>query len=131
MPIHRMEIVSGAGRRRAFSPAMKARIVSETLAPGMTVSEVARRHDLDRSLVYRWRRGFDIRHAGKVGVFLPVAVTEEAVSTEPIRLDGAAAAPDKLSDRIEIDLGRGRCVRVGADVDADALSRVLDVLERR
>jgi len=32
---------------------------------------------------------------------------------------------------IEIDLGRGRCIRVDAQVDADALARVLDVLERR
>jgi transposase len=32
---------------------------------------------------------------------------------------------------IEIDLGRGRRIRVDAQVDADALARVIDVLERR
>jgi transposase len=32
---------------------------------------------------------------------------------------------------IEIDLGGGRCVRVVGDVDADALRRVLDVLDGR
>jgi transposase len=32
---------------------------------------------------------------------------------------------------IEIDLGGGRRLKVDADVDADALSRVLDVLDRR
>jgi transposase len=32
---------------------------------------------------------------------------------------------------IEIDLGNRRCIRVDAQVDADALARVLDVLERR
>jgi transposase len=32
---------------------------------------------------------------------------------------------------IEIDLGSGRCVRVDGDVDAEALRRVLDVLDRR
>jgi transposase len=32
---------------------------------------------------------------------------------------------------IEIDLGDRRRIRVDAQVDADALARVLDVLERR
>jgi transposase len=32
---------------------------------------------------------------------------------------------------IENDLGRGRRVRVGSDVDAAALQRVLDALESR
>jgi hypothetical protein len=35
------------------------------------------------------------------------------------------------SGTIEIDLGSGRRLTVGADVDAAALARVLDVLERR
>jgi transposase len=34
-------------------------------------------------------------------------------------------------DRIEIVLARGRRIIVGAGVDAVALSRILDVLERR
>jgi transposase len=32
---------------------------------------------------------------------------------------------------IEIELGAGRCVRVVGDFDAEALRRVLDVLDRR
>jgi len=46
-----MEIVSGAGRRRSWSTALKEQLVSETLEPGVTVTEVARRHDVDRSLL--------------------------------------------------------------------------------
>ncbi|RWB36260.1 MAG: transposase [Mesorhizobium sp.] len=53
MSIHRMEIVSGTGRRRSWSTALKEQLVSETLEPGVTVTEVARRHDLDPSLIYR------------------------------------------------------------------------------
>ena len=37
----------------------------------------------------------------------------------------------KAAGTIEIDLGSGRSLKVGADVDAAALARVLDVLERR
>ena len=37
----------------------------------------------------------------------------------------------KATGLIEIELGSGRSLKVGADVDAAALARVLDVLERR
>jgi transposase len=47
---------------------------------------------------------------------------------EPPRSARSAA---KKTGLIEIDLGDGKRVRVDTDVDADALGRVLDVLERR
>ncbi len=39
----RVEVLTGHGRRRHWSAEEKARIVGETLTPGMGVSEVARR----------------------------------------------------------------------------------------
>jgi len=42
-----------------------------------------------------------------------------------------ARSAAKKTGPIEIDLGDGKRVRVDTDVDADALGRVLDVLERR
>lgn len=54
--VERMEVLSGVLRRRNCSAELKERIVSETLEPGVTVTEVAHRHEVDRSLVYRWRR---------------------------------------------------------------------------
>src|SRR3546814_17161478 len=54
--VERMEVLSGVLRRRNWSAEIKERIVSETLAQGVTVPEVARRPEVDRSLVYRWRR---------------------------------------------------------------------------
>ena len=55
------------------------------------------------------------------------APTEAAVST-PSEQPRAAGG---RSGVIEISLGGGRRVRVDASVDAAALARVLDVLERR
>lgn len=110
---------------------MREQIVSETLGAQTTVTEVARRHDVDRSLVYRWRREFGV--VGRVrgtGMFLPVEVSDGGVATETLsdaKVEMAVADPGL----IEIVLGGGRCVRVGAGFDADALSRVLDVLGRR
>ncbi|TPG46019.1 IS66 family insertion sequence hypothetical protein, partial [Roseomonas nepalensis] len=39
----RIEVLTGPGRRRTWSDDDKARIVSETLQPGVVVTEVARR----------------------------------------------------------------------------------------
>ncbi|MBA2431689.1 MAG: transposase [Chthoniobacterales bacterium] len=110
--------------RRSWPTAIREQIVSETLAAETTVTEVARRHDVDRSQVYRWRRELGV--AGRVretGMFMPIEVSNESDATAEM----AVADPGL----IEIDFGGGRCVRVGAGFDADALSRVLDVLNRR
>jgi len=50
------EVSAGGGRRRRWSRADKARIVSESLKPGAVVSEVAERHGLTRWQLYDWRR---------------------------------------------------------------------------
>ena len=42
----RVEVITGAGGRRRWSAAEKARILDEVLAPGAVVSEVARRHGM-------------------------------------------------------------------------------------
>jgi transposase len=55
-PVHRLEVITGTGRRRRFSDDDKARIVEETLALGAVVSEVARRHGLSPQQLFGWRR---------------------------------------------------------------------------
>ena len=43
-PVRRLEVFTGAGRRRAWSAEQKERIVAESYESGETVSAVARRH---------------------------------------------------------------------------------------
>ena len=55
------------------------RIVAEAAAPGSSVSEVARRHDISRQNIYQWRcelKQQAVQPTGKA-VFLPVDVTED------------------------------------------------------
>ena len=54
---------------------------------------------------------------------IPVMVTAEP--------DAVAAQPSTVAETIEIDLAGKYRVRVSGGVDAQALRRVLDVLERR
>src|SRR4051794_21896953 len=54
--VHRLELITGTGRRRRWSSDDKARIVLESLETGATVSEVARRKGLSPQQLFAWRR---------------------------------------------------------------------------
>jgi transposase len=132
----RVEVLDGLERRRRWSQDDKTRIVEETLVPGAKVTEVARRNGVAASVVFTWRR--QARTVEKVGpCFAPVQITAAAeaggVSAKPpSENDGRMRlVPAARTGLIEIDLGNRRRIRVDAQVDPEALARVLDVLERR
>ena len=50
------EVLHGPERRRRWAAAEKIAIVAETYEPGVTVSLVARRHDIAPNQVFSWRR---------------------------------------------------------------------------
>ncbi len=120
--------MTATGRRsnRSWPEALKREIVAASFAPGASVSVVARRYDVNANQVFSWRKRYrDIPPAVAVKAaprLVPVMVTPER--------DAAAEQLSTAVETIEIDLGDYR-VRVGSAVDAQALRRVLDVLERR
>jgi transposase len=111
----RIEVITGVGRRRRWTDEEKAWIVAESLDPATTASAVARRYGLHASQLFVWRQQLAASAAREAPEFVPVVVTD----------DGATAAA--MAGRIEIALGPA-VVRVGADVDAAALRRVLEVV---
>jgi transposase len=132
----RVEVLGGLERRRRWSQDDKARIVEETLAPGVKVTEVARRNGVAASVVFTWRR--QARTAERVvPCFAPVQIAAavemgEENSKPPSEDDRRVRQlPAVRNGLIEIDLGNRRRIRVDAQVDPEALARVLDVLERR
>jgi transposase len=44
------------GRRRRFTAEEKRQLVAEAMAPGSSISLVARRHEISSRLLFRWRR---------------------------------------------------------------------------
>jgi transposase len=100
------------------------------------VTEVARRNGVAASVVFTWRR--QARTVEKVGpCFAPVQITA-ASETSGVRAKPPSEndmrmrlVPAARTGLIEIDLGNRRRIRVDAQVDPEALARVLDVLERR
>jgi transposase len=117
--------VLGTERRRRWSLQDKLQIVDETMQPGVTVSAVARRHGLAPSVVFTWRRlAREARLGNDAGpIFMPVEITPAPVQAAP------AASPSRRTGLIEIVLRHGRRIRVDRDVDAEALRRVLQVME--
>src|SRR6185369_16530106 len=112
----RLEVITGVGRRRRWSDEDKARIVAESLDPRTSASAVARRYGLHASQLFTWRQRLAALAACEGPGFVPVVVAEDA----------AAASPEPAG-RIEIALGPA-VVRVGPDVDAAALRRVLEAV---
>lgn len=55
-PVRRLEVFTGAGRRRSWTAEQKGQIVAESHAEGATVCEVARRHALTPQQLFAWRR---------------------------------------------------------------------------
>lgn len=49
------EVLVGVERRRRWSDAGKLAIVEEVGIDGLSVSDVARRHDITRQHIYQWR----------------------------------------------------------------------------
>ncbi|MCX4107611.1 IS3 family transposase [Aeromonas caviae] len=53
-----VEVLTGAERRRRRTPQEKISIVQQTFEPGMTVSHVARLHDVNANQLFKWRKQF-------------------------------------------------------------------------
>ena len=116
---------TGRPRNRSWPEALKREIVAASFAPGSSVSMIARHYDVNENQVFSWRKLYrDEPRAPAVPSapqLIPVMVTagQDAVATQP----------STVAATIEIDLAGKYRVRVGSGVDAQALRRVLDVLE--
>ena len=124
----RMTVITGVERRRRWSVAEKQRLVEEASRSGGSVSAVAQRHGVCRSLLFTWRRQY---REGALGVgepprFVPVAVTAEAA----LPPSGCGLA-DRPMGLIEIELPNGCRLRVDREVDSRTLRRVVAALGGR
>lgn len=54
--VSRLEVIEGPSGRRRRTKAERARIAAESLVPGVSVADVARRHGTTRWQVYDWRK---------------------------------------------------------------------------
>jgi transposase len=124
----RLEVVD-TGPRRRFTLAEKERIVAESMTGPRMVSATARKYDIAKGLLLTWRRA---AREGRLGAaemapgFQPALICDARPAIEA-REEVCAA---QSAGRMEIILVSGARVIVDASVDAGALARVIDVVDR-
>jgi transposase len=121
-PVRRIEVFTGAGRRRAWTAAQKLRIVAESYGAGETVSAVARRHGMTPQQLFGWRRAAAPVTGEHRPAFAPVIVEgapSRASVVPPLAGSGSA---------IEIVIGAAT-VRVPPGADVATLQAVLCALK--
>ena len=111
------ERLSG-NRRRRWPEALKRQIVAETLAPGSSVSIVARRHDVNANQLFQWRRQLLAKSPASGGALLPVEIVPEQGRSRSAESGGS----------IEIEFDNGARLRVRGAVAPEMLRRVIDLL---
>ena len=128
-PVRRLEVFTGAGRRRAWPAEQKAQILAESYESGEKVSAVARRHGLTPQQLFGWRREARRRARRQArddkgdmsgAAFAPVIVELVLPSVED------AIAPDRGGGAaiIEIVIGAAT-VRVSPGIDVATLTTAL------
>src|SRR5688572_4947784 len=130
----RMEIVTGRERRRRWSEEDKLQILQKAATSGLSVAEVARRHDVLPQQIYTWRRQLLAKAKAGAGVhgaasrFLPVAMigeTEAPDAPQGERPGGEKPRGTARQARIEIRCKGGRVLKVGAGIDPAVLQALI------
>src|ERR1700676_2395435 len=122
-PVHRLEVFTGAGRRRSFSDEDKARIVAEIVTSGDSVSGVARRHGLSPQQLFGWRRQLRDSEAERSEAdglqFVPAVVAA-----------GSSPVPQRRVPRCKAEASAGTIeVEINGVTDAKTLMAVLRALK--
>jgi transposase len=131
-PVPRLEVFTGAGRRRKWHNEDKARIVAEIATTGDSVCAVARRHGLSPQQ-FGWRR--ELREAAAKHSeaqelrFVPAvvdAVAQTAALGGKCKAPRCKPRPDVGTIEIEVD---GVTIRVGRGADANMISAIVQALK--
>jgi transposase len=129
-PVRRLEVFTGAGRRRTWRDEDKARIVAEIATSGDSVCAVARRHGLSPQQLFGWRRQLRDSEAERSEAdglqFVPAVVDAGSSAVPQRRALRCKAEVSAGTIEVEID---GVTVRVGRGADAKTLMAVLRALK--
>jgi transposase len=127
-PVRRIEVFTGAGRRRSWSAAEKAAIIAESYGAGETVCAVARRHGLTPQQLFAWRRLARRSALLPPPMFVPAVVEMSEPAAPPPAKAPRRARRRSKADGIELEIA-GVAVRVGADAKPRTIEAVIRALK--
>lgn len=113
-------------KRRSWSDAEKIEICRQTSVPGVSVSQVARRYDVNANQVFNWLKDPRFKPdapsvEAEPTVFLPVEVVPDA-EPEPAHTVGREAT-------IEVLLSNGRRLRLSGAFDPELAAQLIRRLD--
>ena len=118
--VSRLDVIEGPSGRRRRTKAERARIAAESMMPGVTVADVARKHGTTRWQIYDWRK--QIR---KGNLMVPENVAALPIFAELVVDDSLASAPAAVA-RSDLEIVVGDIViRAGAGADEGQLTRAI------
>jgi transposase len=132
-PVRRLEVFTGAGRRRKWSDEDKARIVAEIVTSGDSVCSVARRHGLSPQQLFGWRRQLREAAGGHSDAeevqFVP-AVVDAVVPAPALDRERKAVRCKAKADTgmIEIEVD-GITIRAGRGADPTMIASIVQALK--
>lgn len=127
----RIEVVGRVSGRRRWTVEQKLAVLRDAFGAGGSVRAACDRHEVGSGLIYTWRR---LAMSGELTGMVPPALPSagpafaEVEVAEPV----APAVPQPCagsSGQIGIELPSGVRLTVNTAVDAEALARVLAVLQ--
>jgi len=129
-PVRRLEVFTGAGRRRRWSHEDKARIVAEIVASGDSVCAVARRHGLSPQQLFGWRRllrDAAARHSEAEELqFVPAVVASAPALRGRHKAPRCKSEPNAGTIEVEVD---GVTIRAGRGADANTIAAIVHALK--
>jgi Transposase and inactivated derivatives len=124
--VRRLDVLTGPERRRSYTDAQKARLVAETLRPGVSAASVARRHGIHPQQLYTWRRQ---ARQGQLALPAEDMAMFAAVMAEADAGCEALEQAEVAAGEIVIELGDMR-LRVGAGVSPERAAALVAALRR-
>jgi len=132
-PVRRLEVFTGAGRRRKWRHEDKAQIVAEIVASGASVCAVARRHGLSPQQLFGWRRQLreaaarhsDVEELQFVPAVVDVVAQAPALGRER-KAPRCKSEPDIGTIEVEVE---GVTIRAGRGADANTIAAIVQALK--
>ncbi len=118
--VSRLEVIEGPSGRRRRTKAERARIATESMMPGVTVADTARKHGTTRWQIYDWRK-----QLRKGNLVVPESVASLPIFAELVVDDSSAETPSTVAGSdLEIVVG-DVVIRAGAGADEGQLTRAI------
>ena len=119
--------VTDTGLRRRWTDAEKVRIVEESLGEHGQVAETARRHDVGRTLLVRWRRQYREGRLTRGGV--GPRFTRLTIATPDVPEVFSGPSVPTQTQTADITFVNGRRLSVAATIDPVMLARLVQALD--